>query len=139
MLFRWRNAGKSAQAFEPLQRRVRRALEQGAAQTACHRTAGTCTQLLKSWTSLWTFLRRADVAPTNNDAERALRALVVKRKISGPTRSRRGDLFIARGFSVIETCRRQGRDAFEYMQQAVTAWLHNVAAPSWVPPAVPTG
>ena len=122
-----------------MQRRIRRTLQQGAEQTACRRTAGTCTQLLKSWTSLWTFLRRADVAPTNNDAERALRAIVVKRKISGPTRSRRGDLFIARGFSVIETCRRQGRDAFEYMQQALTAWLHNVPAPSLVPAAVPSG
>ena len=139
VLFRWRKAGKPAQEFEPLQRRIRRTLEQGAEQTACRRTAGTCTQLLKSWTSLWTFLHRADVAPTNNDAERALRAIVVKRKISGPTRSRRGDLFIARGFSVIETCRRQGRDAFAYMHQAVTAWLHNAAAPSLVPAAVPSG
>ena len=105
----------------------------------CRTRAATCAQLLKSWTSLWTFLHRADVAPTNNDAERALRAIVVKRKISGPTRSRRGDLFIARGFSVIETCRRQGRDAFEYLQQAVTAWLHNVPAPSLVPAVVPSG
>ena len=139
VLFRWRNAGKSAQAFEPLQRRIRRALEQGAAQMACRRTAATCANLLKSWTSLWTFLHHAGVAPTNNDAERALRAIVVKRKISGPTRSRRGDLFIARGFSVIETCRRQGRDAFEYLQQAVSAWLHNVPAPSLVPAAVASG
>ena len=122
-----------------MQRRIRRALEQGAAQTACRRTARTCAQLLKSWTSLWTFLRRAEVAPTNNDAERALRAIVVKRKISGPTRSRRGDLIIARGFSVIETCRRRGRDAFEYMQQAVTALPHNVAAPNLVPAVVPSG
>ena len=118
---------------------IRHTLEQGTAQTACPRTAGTCTQILKSWILLWTFLHHADVAPTNNDAERALRAIVVKRKISGPTRSRRGDLFIARGFSVIETCRRLGRDAFEYLQQAVTAWLHNVPAPSLVPAAVPTG
>ena len=79
------------------------------------------------------------MAPTNNDAERALRAIVGKRKISGPTRSRCGDIFIARGFSVIETGRRQGRDAFEYLQQAVTAWLHNVQAPSLVPAAVPSG
>ena len=122
-----------------MQRRIRRTLQQGAEQTACRRTAGTCTQILKSWTSLWTFLRRADVAPTNNDAERALRAVVVKRKISGPTRSRRGDLFIAYGYSVIETCRRQGRDAFKYLQHALTAWLHNVPAPSLVPAAVPRG
>jgi len=45
------------------------------------------------------------VPPTNNEAERALRALVLKRKISSPTRSRRGADFIARGFSVYETCR----------------------------------
>jgi len=56
----------------------------------------------------------------------------------GPTRSRHGDLFIARGYSVIETCRRQGRDAFDYMQQALTAWLHNVATPSLVPAALPS-
>ena len=139
VLFRWRKAGKPAQAFEPLQRRIRRALEHGIAQTACRRTAATCAQLLKSWTSLWTSLHHTDVAPTNNDAERALRAIVVKRKISGPTRSRRGDLFIAYGYSVIETCRRQGRNAFEYMQQALTAWLYNVPAPSLVPAAVPSG
>ena len=98
-----------------------------------------CAQLLKSWTSLWTFLRRADVAPTNNDGERALHAIDVTRTISGPTRSRRDDLFIVPGYSVIETCRRQGRDAFEYVQQAVAAWLHNVPAPSLVPAGVPSG
>ena len=122
-----------------MQRRIRRTLQQGAEQTACRRTAGTCTQLLKSWTSLWTFLRRPDVAPTNNDAERALRPVVLKRKISGPTRSRRGEDFIARGYSVVESCRRQDRDALDYMHQAVSAWLHQVPAPSLVPSAVPSG
>ncbi len=54
----------------------------------------TCANLLKSLVSLWTFLRDARVETTNNDAERALRGIVIKRKISGPTRSRRGDEFI---------------------------------------------
>ena len=85
VLFRCRQAGKSAQAFEPLQRRIQRALEQGAAQTTCPRTAAICVNLLKSWTSLWAFLHHADVAPTNNDAERALRAIVVKRPLSALT------------------------------------------------------
>ena len=139
VLFCWRQADKPAAAFEPVQRRIRRALEQGAAQTLCRRTAATCEHLLKAWASLWTFLRRPDVAPTNNDAERALRPVVLKRKISGPTRSRRGDDFIAGGYSVVESCRRQGRDALDYMHQAVTAWLHQVPAPSLVPSAVPSG
>jgi transposase len=46
-----------------------------------------------------------EVEPTNNDAERAIRPLVLKRKISGPSRSRRGELFIAHTFSVMESCR----------------------------------
>ena len=139
LLFRWREQGKPAQAFEPVQRRIRRALEQGAGQALCRRTAATCEHLLRSWASLWTFLRRAEVAPTNNDAERALRPVVLKRKISGPTRSRRGDDFIARGYSVVESCRRQGRDTLDYMHHAVSAWLHGTAAPSLVPQDAPSG
>ena len=141
VLFRWREANMPAAAFEPLQRRLQRTLERGAQQTTCRRTAATCANLLRSWPSLWTFLRHPQVPPTNNDAERALRPLVLKRKISGPTRSRRGDDFLARGFSVIETCRRQGRDALEYLHQAVIAWIDKVAAPPLLRQVdpVPTG
>jgi transposase len=139
VLFRWRAADKPAAAFAPLQRRVERALTQGRDQTACQRTAATCANLLKSLPALWTFLRDDRVAPTNNDAERALRSIVIKRKISGPTRSRRGDEFIARAFTAHETCRRQGRDLWDFMQQAVTAWIDNTAAPSLIPQPAPTG
>jgi len=139
VLFRWRAADKSPEEFAPLQRRVERALRQGTEQTACKRTAATCQNLLKTLPSLWTFLRDSSVQPTNNDAERALRQLVLKRKISGPTRSRRGDEFIARGFSVHETCRRQGRDLWDFMHQAVTAWIDKTAAPSMMPQPEPSG
>jgi hypothetical protein len=60
--------------------------------------------------------------------------------VCGPTRSRRGDEFIARGFSVGETCRRQGRDLIDYMHQAVIAWIDKTPHPSLLPPlAVPSG
>jgi transposase len=133
VLFRWRTAAKSAAQFEPLQRRVERALRRGRDQTACRRTAATCANLLRSLPSLWTFLRDPRVEPTNNDAERALRGIVIKRKISGPTRSRRGDEFIARAFTAQETCRRQGRDLWEFLHQAVTAWIDKTAPPSLLP------
>ena len=138
MLFRWHTQRKTAAQFGPLRRRVKRLLECGSAQTRCTRTANTCANLLKLEPALWTFLVDTAVPPTNNDAERALRALVLKRKISGPTRSRRGDHFLARGFSVYETCRRQGLDLWDYMHQAVVAWIDNAAAPSLVPRAVAT-
>jgi transposase len=58
---------------------------------------------------------------------------VIKRKISGPTRSRRGDDFIARAFTAQETCRRQGRDLWDFLHQAVTAWIDKSAPPSLLP------
>ena len=139
VLFRWRTACKSAAQFEPLQRRVERALRQGRDQTACRRTAATCTNLLRSLPSLWTFLRDPRVEPTNNDAERALRGIVIKRKISGPTRSRRGDEFIGRAFTAHESCRRQGRNLWDFLHQAVTAWIDKTAPPSLLPIAALSG
>ena len=133
LVFRWRKQEKTAVEFDRLCRRIKRLLMQGSAQTKCTRTAKTCANLLKLYPALWTFLEDEAVAPTNNEAERALRALVLKRKISGPTRSRRGDEFLANGFSVYETCRRQGRDLWDFMHQAVGAWIDKAAAPSLVP------
>jgi transposase len=130
-MFRWHKSG--TKNFEPLQRRMRVALELGAAQLDCSRTAKTCANLLKLWPAIWTFLSHAQVEPTNNSAEQALRSLVLKRKISGPTRSRRDDEFIARGFSVMESCRRQGRDLFDDLHQSVLAWINKTAPPSLVP------
>lgn len=135
VLFRWRAQDKTAAQFDPLCRRVRRLLEKGSKQTQCSRTAKTCANLLKLWSALWTFLRDATVPPTNNEAERALRALVLKRKISGPTRSRRGEEFLARGFSAYETCRRQGRDLWNFMHDAVVAWIDDTTPPSLLPVA----
>lgn len=133
VLFRWRAHDRSAAQFDPLRRRVKRLLEQGSAQTHCPRTARTCANVLRLEPALWTFLHDPAVPPTNNEAERALRALVLKRKISGPSRSRRGDEFIARGFSAYETCRRQGRDLWNYLHDAVVAWLDKTTPPSLLP------
>ena len=139
VLFRWRGQDRSADRFEPLCRRVKRLLMQGSTQTQCTRTAKTCANLLKLWSALWTFLADPAVPPTNNEAERALRALVLKRKISGPTRSRRGDEFIARGFSAHESCRRQGRDLWDYLHPAVVAWIDKTLPPSLLPAGAPSG
>jgi transposase len=139
VLFRWREQGRSAEQFEPLQRRIKRLLTRGSSQTPCARTAKTCANLLKLDGALWTFVGQEDIPPTNNEAERALRALVLKRKISGPTRSRRGDEFIARGFSVYESCRRQRRDLWNFMHEAVLAWIDKSAPPSLVPNTKPSG
>lgn len=134
VLFRWRSQGKPAAQFERLRFRVQRFLEQGT-QSACRQTANTCANLIKLGTALWRFLTDAAIPPTNNGAEQALRTIVLKRKISGPTRSRRGDQFIARGFSVYETCRRQGLDLWDFMHDALSAWISQADPPSLIPKA----
>ena len=103
------------------------------AQTSCKRRAATCANLLALWPALWGFLRQSGVEPTNNAAEQALRTLVLKRKISGLTRSRRGEEFIARGYTVVESCRRQGRDALDFLRQALQAYFGGTTVPSLVP------
>ena len=143
VMFRWRDKGLLAgNKLDGLKRRVRQALERGAQQGQCSRTAKTCANILKLWPALWTFTTNPALVPTNNAAEQALRSLVLKRKISGPTRSLRGDHFLSRGFTVHETCLRQGVDLWKFMHEAVVASIANTLPPSLMPrPAVaaPTG
>ncbi len=61
------------------------------------------------------------------------------RAFSVEFRSRRGDDFLARGFSAMESCRRQGRNLLDYLHQTVIAWIDKAPAPSLVPAAVPSG
>lgn len=139
VMFRWRERARPPDAFEPLQRRLRLALERGAALAGCRRTANTCANVLKLWPALWGFLQHPGVQPTNNAAEQALRAIVLKRKISGPTRSRRGEEFIAHGYTAFETCRRQGRDLLDYLHRAVVAWIDKAPHPSLLTACAPSG
>ena len=59
--------------------------------------------------------------------------MVLKRKISGPTRSLRGDQFLARGYTVHESCLRQGVDLWGFMHKAVHAWIAKTVPPSLLP------
>jgi len=140
VMFRKRDRGQLAdQRLEGLQRRIHTALQRGAQQGQCARTAKTCANILKLWPALWTFTTNDAVVPTNNAAEQALRSIVLKRKISGPTRSLRGDQFLARGFSVHETCLRQGVNLWEFMHQAMHAFIANTTPPSLLPRSRPSG
>lgn len=134
VMFRKREKDQlSGTVLNGLQRRTRAALERGSSQSQCTRTANTCTNILKLWPALWSFTTNDVLVPTNNAAEQALRSLVLKRKISGPTRSLRGDQFLARGFTVHETCLRQGIDLWDFMHQAVHAFIAKTAPPSLMP------
>jgi hypothetical protein len=67
----------------------------------------------KHWSDWLTFLSHPEVKPDNNDAERALRPVVVHRKVSGGARSHWGGQLVAMMFSFLETMRLQGKNAVE--------------------------
>ena len=79
------------------------------------------------------FLRQEGVEPTNNAAERSLRHAVIWRKLSFGTQSANGSRFVETMLTVVETCRQQQRNAFEYLTRAVEAHLAHDAAPSLLP------
>ncbi len=89
-----------------------------------------CTQLLKRWNSLFTFIYHEGVEPTNNAAERILRAGVQIRKISFCTRSHNGQLLLTRLLTVFQTCRMRNRGTFEFLLAAIRAKRHNLPPPS---------
>jgi hypothetical protein len=63
------------------------------------------------WSDWFTFLTHPQVKPDNNDAERALRPVVVHRKVSGGARSCWGGQLVAMMFSFLETMRLQSENA----------------------------
>jgi hypothetical protein len=70
---------------------------------------------------LWTFLDVEGVEPTNNASERALRPVVIWRKLSFGTQSAAGSRFVESILSIVEKCRQQQRGVFAYLTAAIQA------------------
>ena len=83
--------------------------------------------LLKVWPALWTFTMIDGVEPTNNPAERALRAPVIHRKVTLGTQSQTGERFAERALTAAGTCRLQRRSLFTYLSELIAA--HNRGDP----------
>lgn len=84
---------------------------------------------------LWTFLDVEGVEPTNNASERALRHAVIWRKLSFGTQSAGGSRFVATILTVVETCRQQSRNVFEYLAETMHAHFAHEHAPLLLPGA----
>jgi transposase len=71
------------------------------------RLSGSCQDILAHKEALFTFVDRHDVEPTNNHAERELRAFVLWRKKSFGTQSDRGNRFAERIMTIVHSLRKQ--------------------------------
>ena len=84
---------------------------------------GFCKELWEHRERLWRFVDIEGIEPTNNAAEQALRHAVIWRKLSFGTQSASGSRFVERMLTVIETCRRQKRNVYAWLTDAVHASL----------------
>ena len=121
------------QAFVGTLQRVVELGYQRGERTPWAKTVGTCRQLLQVADGLWTFLEIEGIEPTNNAAERALRHSVIQRKISHGVQSRQGAICRNRLLTVTTSLRQQGRDIWQFLEQALIAHHRGGEMPSLLP------
>jgi transposase len=92
--------------------------------------SGSCADILAHQMALWTFVERTDVEPTNNHAERELRAFVLWRKRCFGAQSDRGNQFAERVMTVAHTARKQNKNVLAFLTSCCEARLAKTAAPS---------
>jgi transposase len=81
---------------------------------------GLANRIQRHWREWFTVLDHPEVKPDNNDAERALRPVVVHRKGTGGARSDWGAQLVAQMFSFLETVRLQGGEAIAQLYELLS-------------------
>lgn len=114
---------------EPLIKKIYIFLEENL-QSRSKKVIKFCSQILKRWDSLWTFIYHEGVEPTNNLAERILRLGVKLRKISYCTRSKAGQNLLERLLTVTQTCRIQKKSSLKFFRAVIHAKRNNLSIPS---------
>lgn len=113
----------------PVRAQVEALLERAVA-SGIDRLAGSCANILAHRVALWTFVEVDGVEPTNNHAERELRAFVLWRKRCFGTQSARGNLFAERLMTVAHTARKQRKDVLAFLTACCQAQFDGTRAPS---------
>lgn len=80
-------------------------------------------RLLREIDSLWVFLEKAGVSPTNNHAERMLRFAVCWRKRSYGNVSEKGHRWAERILSLRQTCRLRSKRTFPVLVEAIDCYF----------------
>jgi len=96
-------------------RQVRRPPDHKLAKKLARRFRGAAAE------NYFFFLTDPQVPPTNNATERAIRHVVIDRHVTQGTCGQKGMRWCERAWTIIATCKKQGRNVFEYIHNAVIA------------------
>jgi len=114
---------------DKIKQALRETLTIGQQTAFCAKTKRLCTRLLKEFDHLWVFTRDQRVELTNNESERNLRAVVLKRKVSLGSQSASGSDFIARAYSIMATLAKRGFSFAQYVRNLFTTVMAGGIAP----------
>jgi IS1 family transposase len=92
-------------------------------------------EILRDWDAVIAFVANPLLPATNNDAERALRHVVLARMIGFGTRTDEGSRFYAAALSVVETCRKRKADPWVYARDLIAAARKGAPHPKLPAPA----
>jgi len=92
--------------------------------------SGSCADILEHKAALWTFVDNDGVEPTNNHAEREIRAFVLWRKRSFGTQSARGNVFAENLMTVAHTARKQNMHVLAFLTECCESQRDEMPAPS---------
>jgi transposase len=122
------------EAMAPVRPQVEAVLRRAAA-AGLSQVSGSCADILEHQAALWTFVECEGVEPTNNHAERELRAFVLWRRRSFGTQSERGNRFAEALMTVAHTARKQDRNVLAFLTACCTAAREGTTPPSLLAPA----
>lgn len=130
---RYRDGTITRRGFQRLMKPIRQEIDSlllRGAFSGNPRLIGMCEELYGHRQWLWTFVDEPGVQPTNNASERSLRHAVIWRKLSFGTQSERGSRFVERMLTVVETCRQQSRNSFDFLTATMQAHFAGHTPPS---------
>ena len=120
---------KLVELMAPVRQQFEATLERAVTSEAQH-VAGFCADIIEHRAALWTFVDEPHVEPTNNHAERELRAFVLWRKTCYGAQSERGNRFAERVMTVAHTARKQNKNVLEFLTECCVAYVDGAESPS---------
>lgn len=87
------------------------------------KTGRFCERILSEEDNLWHFIDEPTIDLTNNLSERNIRPAVIMRKITFGTQSERGNRFVERILTLVETFKIQQRNVYEYLSTSFDSYL----------------
>ena len=99
------------------------------------KSATLAERFRKHGDAMFRFLFDPTVPPTNNAAEQTLRQAIIDRRITQSSRFLMGRQWNARIWTVLATCRKQGRSSWQFIRNALSAYYFQTPTPPILPQA----